>query len=116
MRTERRRILRKFLFFKIFAAVLFGAATSASAGDLLVWDRIVLLETEQPASWARLVKLENGEWLAAGAVFGVSNVTKIRVKMYSWTFVTESGEDGRKIDNADLVQLSNGEIPPGRGR
>ena len=100
------------LFFCIFRAI---SAVSAQTQDLITWNETVGLETESPASWARMVRLKNGEWLAAYAVFGNPDGSRVRVKksadeMRSWTFLTEFGEAGRKLDNANLLQSSNGDI------
>ena len=62
-----------------------------------------------------MVRLTSGEWLAAYAVFGDPAGSVIRLKrsadtMRSWTFVAEIAEPGRQLDNAFLVQLSNGDV------
>ena len=100
-------------FFILFI-LIFLCVNHAKSADLIAWGETVVLE-ENPSSWARLVKLENGDWLAAYAVFGDPIGTKIRIKksadnMRSWSYLTEFSEEGRKIDNANLVRISNGDV------
>ncbi|MEZ5426903.1 MAG: sialidase family protein [Pyrinomonadaceae bacterium] len=104
-------IVKAFAFLIAFLV----CAISAKSADLIEWGDTVALETERPASWARMVKLKNGDWLAAYAVFGDPDGTRIRIKkstdnMRSWSFLTEFGEKGRNLDNANLIRLSGGDI------
>lgn len=109
------RTLKKYFVFLTVPVWLVSAAQIFEAKDLIVWGETSALETQQRASWARLARLKTGDWLAAYAVFGDSTDSRIRVKrssdnMRSWTFLTEFGESGRQLDNANLVQLSNGDV------
>ena len=101
----------KFIVFLIF---LLFCANNAKSADLIEWNKTVVLENN-PTSWARMVKLENGDWLAAYAVFSDKEGSRIRVKkssdrMRSWQLLTEFGEKGRNLDNANLIQLANGDV------
>ncbi len=91
------------------------APQAAAATDPIAWGATVTLEGEHPASWARMVWLDDGEWLAAYAVFGEPDGTVIHVKrsvddMRSWALVTRIAEPGRQLDNAFLVRLADGDV------
>ena len=95
--------------------LVFAAVTNVAAADFIQWGPTVPLETKHRASWARLSRLRNGDWLAAYAVFGNPSGTVIHVKrsgdrMRSWTYVTQVAEPGRQLDNANLLQLANGDV------
>src|SRR5690349_23824907 len=76
---------------------------AAAADPVISWStQPVVLESEV-STWARMVQLPDGSWLAAYTIF--KNPTIIRVKrsidrMRTWTRVTEVAEDGRNLDNA----------------
>ena len=53
---------------------------AAAATGPITWGATVTLEGERPASWARMVRLTSGEWLAAYAVFGDPAGSVIRLK------------------------------------
>lgn len=102
------------LWIAVGIAVLL-APRSVAAADSIVWGETATLEGEHAASWARMVRLANGEWLAAYAVFGDPGGSVIHVKrsvdnMRSWTPVTRIAEPGRQLDNAFLVRLANGDV------
>lgn len=85
------------------------------ASDLIKWKSTVALESVDKASWARMVRLKNGDWLAGYAVFGNKNGSFIRIKrsqdnMRSWKQVVNVGEPGRQLDNANLLQLNNDDV------
>lgn len=108
-RQEPKIVLFAFLF------ILWAASAVSAQEDLITWNETAALETESPASWARMAHLKNGDWLAAYAIFGNSSESRIRVKkssdsMRSWALLTEFGEDGRQLDNANLLLTSNGNV------
>lgn len=115
MPETKRQIFNKLPVFLIFAASFFWLVPDGKSTDLITWGKTGALETENNASWARMTHLKNGDWLAAYAVFNKSSESRIRVKkstdnMRSWSLLTEFGEAGRKLDNANLLLLSSGEI------
>ena len=72
----------------------------------------VVMETDF-SSWARMVQLTNGSWLAAYMITTTPN--RIRVKrsfdsMRTWQRVAEIAEEGRDLDNPTLMQRSDGTV------
>jgi hypothetical protein len=103
------------LLIAVSIAVSVASPLVAVANGAIIWGATVTLESERPASWARMVNLEGDEWLAAYAVFGDPGGSVIHVKrsvdrMRSWSYVTRIAEPGRQLDNAFLVRLANGDI------
>jgi hypothetical protein len=99
----------------LIALAIATAAPATAAEGPIAWGATVTLEGERRASWARMVDLDDGEWLAAYAVFGDPEGSVIHVKrsvdrMRSWTFVTRLAEAGRQLDNAFLVRLADGDV------
>lgn len=87
----------------------------AGAERHIVWKDTFALETVDRASWARLVKLRDNRWLAGYAVFNNSTGSRLRIKqsdddLRSWKQLTEVAEPGRQLDNANLLQLTNGDV------
>lgn len=75
----------------------------------------IAIDTD-PASWARMAKLQDGSWLAAYAVWpGPDTHSHIRVKrsfddMRTWQLIADIAEDGRDIDNANLWTSPDGTV------
>lgn len=72
----------------------------------------IVLETEI-SSWTRMAKLQDGSWLAAYAI--LKDPSFIRIKrsqdnMRTWSFVCDIAEAKRQMDNANLLQLTDGTV------
>lgn len=80
-------------------------------GQELSWSSQAVVLENEGSSWARMVHLRDGSWLAAYAVG--RSPTRVRVKrsfdrMRTWQFIGEVGEAGRDVDNANLYQRADG--------
>ena len=76
-------------------------------------DERVMLETAV-SSWARMAQLSDGSWLAAYTIFNTPTIIRVKRSydnMRSWTRVTDVGEAGRNLDNADLTVRADGTVP-----
>ncbi|WP_254639317.1 family 16 glycoside hydrolase [Cohnella sp. GbtcB17] len=74
------------------------------------------------AEYPRMVKLANGTWLAVAAIYDNNGYTKVswggtRLQVFrstdncrTWTLAATLWEDGRDLDNGQLLQLPNGDI------
>ena len=74
------------------------------------------------AEYARMVKLANGDWLAVAAIYDNNGYTKVswggtRLQVFrstdncrTWSLSATLWEDGRDLDNGQLLQLPNGDI------
>ena len=97
----------------ILALAAFIPISAFAADPLITWTtQPVMLETAV-STWARMVQLPDGSWLAAYTIF--DNPTVIRLKrsydaMRTWTFVSEVAENGRNLDNANLCLGPNGTV------
>jgi hypothetical protein len=84
----------------------------ASAQPITWTQQAVVLESDF-SSWARMVQLPDGSWLAAYMITTTPN--RIRIKrsfdaMRTWKFMTEIGEDGRDLDNPTLAIRADGTV------
>lgn len=74
------------------------------------------------AEYARMIKLANGNWLAVAAIYDNNGYTKVswggtRLQVFrstdncrTWSLAATLWEDGRDLDNGQLLQLPNGDI------
>ncbi|MRN53684.1 family 16 glycoside hydrolase [Paenibacillus monticola] len=74
------------------------------------------------AEYARMVKLANGDWLAVTAIYDNNGYTKVswggtRLQVFrstdncrTWSLAATLWEEGRDVDNGQLLQLPNGDI------
>ncbi|MED5019178.1 hypothetical protein P9847_17855 [Paenibacillus chibensis] len=74
------------------------------------------------AEYARMIKLANGDWLAVAAIYDNNGYTKVswggtRLQVFrstdncrTWSLAATIWEDGRDLDNGQLLQLPNGDI------
>lgn len=74
------------------------------------------------AEYARMIKLANGDWLAVAAIYDNNGYTKVswggtRLQVFrstdncrTWSLAATLWEDGRDLDNGQLLQLPNGDI------
>src|SRR5207244_3150764 len=95
--------------------VLLGLSLFLASGysQQLSWSPGSTVLDSGASSWTRMVHLQDGTWLAAYAVW--PGPSKLRVKrsfdhMRTWQFITEVGEPGRDLDNANLLQRGDGII------
>ncbi len=65
--------------------------------------------------WGRMVQLTNGHWLAVSTVFppGANSYLALRRSTddcRSWSSLSQVAEDGRTLDNGELVVLPSGDV------
>ncbi len=93
-------------FFLLFASV-------AGAQQPVTWTTQSVVLESGFSSWARMVQLKDGSWLAAYMITTTPN--RIRIKrsfdsMRTWQFMTEIGENGRDLDNPTLCLRPDGTV------
>jgi hypothetical protein len=99
-------------FLALFLSFI-SAATFAVAQKPVTWTtQPVIMETDF-SSWARMVQLADGSWLAAYMITTTPN--RIRIKhsfdhMRTWQFAAEIGEAGRDLDNPTLTLRPDGTV------
>ena len=98
--------------YRLLLSLLAVSTTRLCAQQPITWSDPVVLES-QFSSWARMVQLTDGSWLAAYMVTTTPN--RIRVKrsfdrMRTWQQVSEVLEDGRDLDNPSLCLLPDGTV------
>jgi hypothetical protein len=89
------------------------AGSVALGQEAITWTRQSVVLESDPSSWARMVQLPDGSWLAAYMVATTPN--RIRVKrsldsMRTWQYVTEITEEGRDLDNPTLCLRPDGVV------
>lgn len=92
--------------------LLVTAGPALVAQQPITWEDTVVLDSN-PASWSRMAQLGDGSWLAAYMFATTPN--RIRVQrsfdsMRTWQFMTDVVEDGRDLDNPELLVMPNGII------
>ena len=65
--------------------------------------------------WGRMMHLANGNWLCVTTQYPVGTNSYLRISRStdncrSWTTLSQVNEDGRTLDNGELVQLPDGTI------
>ncbi len=93
--------------------VILWVAFSGLAQQPVTWTTQSVVLESAPSSWARMVQLPDGSWLAAYMINTAPN--SIRVKrsfdsMRTWQLVSEIAEDGRDLDNPTLCLLQDGTV------
>jgi len=96
-----------------FVALFVGTSLTSWGQQQVTWTKQPVILESEPSSWARMVQLNDGSWLAAYSVGAAP--TQIRVKrsldrMRTWQFVTQITEDGRDLDNPTLCLRSDGTV------
>ncbi len=92
------------------AAFILILCRANAAQQPITWGSTVVLDSN-PTSWARMAQLSDGSWLAAYMFATTPN--RIRVQrsfdsMRTWQFITDVVEDGRDLDNPELLVMPNG--------
>ncbi len=85
----------------------------AIAQKPVTWTTQPVVMESDFSSWARMVQLTDGSWLAAYMITTTPN--RIRLKrsfdrMRTWQWIGEIGEDGRDLDNPTLTQRPDGTV------
>lgn len=74
------------------------------------------------SEYPRMLKLANGDWLAVAAIYDNNGYTKVswggtRLQVFkstdncrTWTLSATLWEDGRDLDNGQMIQLPNGDL------
>jgi hypothetical protein len=67
------------------------------------------------AAWTRLLKLQNGDWLAVYSVYAGSLPNRLEIARSvddgrTWAPISTVLDPGRKVDNGLLFQLPNGDV------
>lgn len=90
------------------------AVTDAGPAGPLTWHSTTTLKASN-ASWGRMTRLANGDWLAVYTVFpsgapSILEIARSTDNARTWTVVSTISEPGRKLDNGELLQLPNGDV------
>ena len=102
--------LRGLVIFTLGLTCIFPLRAS---DPLIAWTTDAVILDPGFSSWARMVQLADGSWLAAYTL--TANPTVIRVKrsfdsMRTWTWITDVSETNRNLDNANLGMRADGVI------
>ena len=65
--------------------------------------------------WGRMIQLTNGNWLCVSTIFPAGTNSYLAIyrstdTCRTWSFLSQVNEDGRTLDNGELVALPSGEI------
>jgi hypothetical protein len=88
------------------------ASGAASAKERVEWGAALHVSD---GVWGRMVDLGSGNWLAVSTRFrrGTNSILKLRQgkdHCQSWAPLAEVAEDGRTLDNGELVRLPGGDL------
>jgi hypothetical protein len=95
------------------AALLMITVVRAAPGPVDNWENPIVAGPN--GAYGRMVKLANGNWLMVYTIFPSGQPSQLQFRKSSdnartWQDVSVIAESGRKVDNGQLVQLSNGTI------
>lgn len=67
------------------------------------------------AGWGRMIHLANGDWLSVSTLYPSPTTHLLQIKVSrdnarTWTAVSQVVEEGRRMDNGELVQLRDGTL------
>jgi hypothetical protein len=118
---------------------LFAALPALAATGPIVWDSSVTVTNINTftdagtdargltpgnfgAEYPRMLKMANGDWLAVVAIYDNNGYTKVawggtRLQVFkstdncrTWTLSATLWENGRDLDNGQMIQLANGDL------
>jgi hypothetical protein len=108
-------IRRRVAFALVAAALMLWAAPAVADPAGPVQWRAGVDVTAAGASWTRLLKLQNGDWLAVYTVSPGSRASRLQIARSTdsgrtWTPISSAVDAGRVVDNGILFQLPNGDV------
>jgi len=87
------------------------AAPAASPPNPFLWGASHVAD----AGWGRMIRLADGRWLAVGTLYPSKTTHVLQLKLSrdnarTWTTLSTVAEEGRQMDNGELIQLADGTI------
>ena len=102
-------------FVLVASALMLSAAPAAADPAGPVQWRAEADVMSADAGWTRLLKLQNGDWLAVYSVYAGSLPNRLEIARSkddarTWKVISTVLDPGRKVDNGLLFQLPNGHV------
>lgn len=105
-------MIKRYLFDVLGLCLLWFASTvHAGPAGPISWSGTVNIG----GGWGRMVHLANGNWLLVTTRYPSGTNSYLRISRSTdncrtWTTLSQVNEDGRTLDNGELVQLTNGTV------
>lgn len=96
------------LLLAALALPLCGRAAPTPPPDPFSWGTVHVAD----AGWGRMIHLADGRWLSVGTLYPSKTTHVLQLKISSdnartWTTLSTVTEEGRQLDNGELIQLPN---------